>query len=191
MTTQNPKASAFFANLADTQVSFQQNEQIAVAGVIYNVSFEKHLTALKPTVRALAQLDGEIVAKTPWQATPYPELSSLWSLRHALETINRPLFKPNAGDIARFTIEGREIKGLITGNSRHIDGLLVAETDKPPFLEGSNLLLTDAIIRSYETERFIKTSFFEEVNVWKRAAGQESPHRRIAYSVNKPLWVIS
>ena len=186
------KAAQFFTTIAETEVSFAKVKEIIVGGISYEVRFESqrnHRTD-KANVQAYAVADGEICAFTPWQDSEYAELSAFYSLRHALENFNRPLFKPNAGDVVRLNLEGRQSKGVIAGESRWDNGILVAETDELPYLSGSNLLFRNATLRSFDEERFYRRTFQEELKVWRHGSG-DTAHESFVFTVNKPLWVVS
>lgn len=185
------KVAQFFAEEAETQVSFDKAKGLMVGGEIFNYHFElKDEDSSAPQARAVAIANGIIRAVTLWQDTKFPELSAYYALRHALEKFNPNSSEPRIGDVARFVLDGKDKTAIIAGSSRHAEnGILIAETDVPPFLDGGKIMFQQATLRTFAAERFQKSVFHDEIKVWKPAEElTDKPY--VSFKLLKPTWFI-
>lgn len=191
MTFEMPKG--FIRILGDIATARGSRPTIQANDSSYNVEFQQMNDEGNGQLIAKARAfsgNQELMAETPWQKTDIPRLSAVFALRHMLETFDRPLFKPNAGDIARLNVEGEIVTCMVQ------DGLTYKEeehlniyTDYSAFVDGDQVLVSGKPFNLVSRKRFLTTNTFETVKAWNYR-GSPKENTGLEFFVNKPVWLI-
>lgn len=182
----------FLSNLADAEVAFAKSKVMEIGGRIYTVEFEqlKDEKSGEILVGARAFLNGIPVMATPWQSSEDAQLSAVFALRTALESIGRTMLKPKAGDIARiFLAEGKFTDAVISGYADETHQQILVAQNGMTILDDGKLIFKDASFSKVDALRVHQTDYFQTLKVWKyRYTSTEGTE--LDFKVSKPLWMV-
>lgn len=182
----------FIRTLGDINVARGGRSTIQANDASYDVEFHQSRAEDNGQliVKARAFFNQEMMAETPWQKSDLPRLSAVFALRHMLETFDRPLFKPNAGDIARLNFNGDIVTCMVQdGLTYKHEEMLNVYTDYSAYVDGGEVMVSGSPFNLVSRKRFLKTDGFETVKAWK-FRGLPREETGLEFFVTKPVWLI-